>query len=110
MGFDRAAVGGNSGAFLWSRVTGYLESEEFRRTIEEFVSGKLNAAAELEPLHWNGSKVQSASLRLSGAPESKLRSMEARNLRVRMDWGALLSGAWRVEEFVVDQLRAEFGE
>ena len=99
-----------AGLFLWSRVTGYLESEEFRRTIEEFVSGKLNAAAELEPLHWNGSTVQSASLRLNGTPESKLRSMEARNLRVRMDWGALLSGAWRVEEFLVDRLRAEFGE
>ena len=99
-----------AGLFLWSRVTAYLEGEEFRRTIEEFVSGKLNAAAELEPLHWNGSTVQSSSLRLSGAPESKLRSMEARNLRVRMDWGALLSGAWRVEEFLVDRLRAEFGE
>lgn len=99
-----------AGLFLWSRVTAFLESEEFRRTIEEFVSGKLNAAAELEPLHWNGAVVQSASLRLNGAPDSRLRSMEARNLRVRMDWSALFSGAWRVEEFLVDRLRAEFGE
>lgn len=103
-------LAGTAGLFLWSRVTAYLEGEEFRRTIEEFVSGKLNAAAELEPLHWNGSAVQSASLRLSGSPDSRLRSMEARNLRVRMDWIALLSGAWRVEEFLVDRLRAEFGE
>ena len=101
---------GTAGLFLWSRVTAYLEGEEFRRTIEEFVSGKLNAAAELEPLHWNGSAVQSASLRLNGSPDSRLRSMEARNLRVRMDWSALLSGAWRVEEFLVERLRAEFGE
>jgi hypothetical protein len=103
-------LAGTAGLFLWSRVTAYLESEEFRRTIEEFVSGKFNAAAELEPLHWNGSAVQSASLRLSGSPDSRLRSMEARNLRVRMDWSALLSGAWRVEEFLVDRLQAEFGE
>jgi len=99
-----------AGLFLWSRVTAYLQGEEFRRTIEEFISGKLHAAAELEPLHWNGSAVQSASLRLSGSPDSRLRSVEARNLRIRMDWSALLSGAWRVEEFLVDQLRAEFGE
>jgi hypothetical protein len=96
--------------FLWSRVRGFLEGEEFRRLVEEFAGGTVRGEAVIEPLRWDGAHVETVSLRLTGGEGSKVRSIHAENLRAKIDWAAVLSGAWRVEKFLAKNLRAEFGE
>jgi hypothetical protein len=96
--------------FLWSRVRGFLEGEEFRRLVEEFAGGAVRGHAAIEPLRWDGAHVETVSLRLTGGEVSKVRSIHVENLRAKMDWAAVLSGAWRVEKFLAKSLRAEFGE
>lgn len=96
--------------FLWSRVRGFLEGEEFRRLVEEFAGGAVRGQAAIEPLRWDGAHVETGSLRLTGGEGSKVRSIHAENLRAKIDWSAVLSGAWRVEKFLAKRLSAEFGE
>jgi len=96
--------------FLWSRVRGFLEGEEFRRLVEEFAGGMVRGQAEIEPLQWDGAHVASRAVRLTGGEGSKVRSIQAENLSAKIDWSAVLSGAWRVDKFLAQTLRAEFGE
>jgi len=96
--------------FFWSRVRGFFEGEEFRRLVEEFAGGIVRGQAEIEPLQWDGAHVASRAVRLTGGEGSKVRLIHAENLRATIDWSAVLSGAWRVEKFLAQTLRAEFGE
>ena len=96
--------------FLWSRVRGFLEGEEFQQMVEDFAGGAVRGSAEFQPFRWNGANVESGALLLTGGEGSKIRSIKAENLRASIDWAAVFSGAWRLEKLVADKVRAEFGE
>lgn len=94
------------GASLW--IGSYVRGDSFRNLIAEATGTAFDATAGIEPLRWTGSSVYSESAILTGKSGSALGKMEARDLRAEVNWRAVFSGAWRVEEISISRLDGEW--
>ncbi len=99
-------VGGGLIGGFW--VFSYLHSQEFAGKLARSTGRALNAEAILKPLRWSPVVVSSDSLMLKGDSSSLVSSAEVMELTARLDWRALLSGLWLVEEIDIEHLKAEF--
>jgi hypothetical protein len=100
------AVAALVGASLW--IGSYVRGDSFRTLVAGATGTAFDATAGLEPLRWTGSSVYSGSAILTGKSGSALGKMEARDLRAEVNWRAVFSGAWRVEEISISRLDGEW--
>ncbi len=100
VGLLAAFVGGT----LWFGT--YVGSDPFRALVAEATGSALRSQAELAPLRWSGSSAYSESARLLGRPDAAIKTLSASQVRADVNWRALFSGAWRVEDITITQLDA----
>lgn len=86
----------------------YVGGEAFRSLVAEATGSALRSKAELAPLRWSGSSAFSESVRLVGRPDGAVKTLSASQVRAEVNWRALFSGAWRVEDITVTQLDADW--
>ena len=99
-------VGGLLIGGFWAFV--HVHGQEFASRLGRSTGRALNAEALLMPLRWSPLVVSSDSLLLKGESSSLVARAEAQELNAVLDWRALLSGLWRVNEIAIDRLTAEF--
>ncbi len=86
----------------------YVRSDSFRRVVEEATGGSLKLRAEMTPLQWSGPSAFAESFRLEGDDASVLQNLAASQVRANVNWRAMLSGAWRVEDITVTEMEANW--
>lgn len=91
---------------LW--IGSYVRGSAFRNMISDATGAAFRAEAGFEPLRWTGSSVYSESLKLEGKSGTALNRIDARQLRAEVNWRALLSGTWRIEEISVSRLDGDW--
>ena len=99
-------AGGLLLAGFW--IVGYVHSDEFAASLGRSTGHALHSDAVFTPLRWGTAAIKSESLVLKGESASLIEKAEANELNAVLDWRALLSGLWRVEEITVGRLTAEF--
>lgn len=86
----------------------YVHSPAFAAMLSQLTGQAFHSDAVFMPLHWGPAAITSESLVLKGESASLIEKAEAIELNAVLDWRALLSGLWQVEEITVGQLTAEF--
>ena len=99
-------AGGLLLAGFW--IVRYVHSDEFAASLGRSTGHALHSDAVFTPLRWGTAAIKSESLVLKGESASLIEKAEANELNAVLDWRALLSGLWRVEEITVGRLTAEF--
>ncbi len=89
-------------------VNSYLRSEGFRQRIAEETGRAFRAEAAYEPLEWSGPSAYSDSAVLRGNTGSALGHVEANQIRATVNWRAIFSGAWRIEDLQMTRLEGVF--
>lgn len=111
-----AIIAGITGILLVTAFVGisiwfgsFIRSGEFRSLVAR-ETGKAFASprAEFSPLSWNGASAFAESATIEGTPSTALSHLHANQLRAEVNWRAVLSGAWRVEEITITQLDGEW--
>ena len=91
---------------LW--IGSYVRGSGFRDLVSDATGAAFHAEAGFDPLRWTGSSVYSESLKLEGKSGTALNRIDARQLRAEVNWRALLSGTWRIEEISVSRLDGDW--
>lgn len=78
-----------------------LQDASFRGRLESLTGSRLGAEVQLEPLHWTGDEVRTASAGLAFANGSRA---EAHGLQLGIDWGAFRRGTWHIIGAGADRL------
>ncbi len=99
-------AGGLLLAGFW--IVRYVHSHEFAASLGRSTGHALHSDVLFKPLRWTLASIKSESLVLKGESASLIEKAEASELSASLDWRALLSGLWRVEEISVERLNAEF--
>ncbi len=86
-------------------VRGYLQKDEFRGRMEQFLGVQVKGGVTLEPLHWSGDEVTTRSLTASTGNGWKA---EVSALRLALDWNAFRDRRWRIIETGADSLALSF--
>ncbi len=86
----------------------FVHSADFSHFIASHAGAALEAEATLQPLQWNGFSAHSESLTLIGNESTAVQQLDAKVLRARWNWRALLSGAWKIENVEIQSLSAAF--
>jgi hypothetical protein len=86
----------------------FVHSADFSHFIASHAGAALEAEATLRPLRWNGFSAHSESLTLIGNESAAVQQLDAKVLRARWNWRALLSGAWKIENVEIQSLSAAF--
>jgi hypothetical protein len=95
-------------AFLAIQISRFIHSPEFARFLASRASQALKLEASLDPLRWEGDSALSEGLTLIGGESAALERLEAKVLRAKWNWRALLSGAWEIEHIDIQNLSATF--
>jgi len=93
-------------ASLWTGS--YIRSDSFRSLLTDVTGKAFDANAGFGPLHWTGASVYSETATLEGNAGSALRQVKADQVRAEINWRAVFSGAWRVEEISIERLNGEW--
>jgi hypothetical protein len=86
-------------------VRGYLQKDEFRGRMEQFLGMQVKGGVTLEPLRWSGDQVTTRSLTASTGNGWKA---EVSALRLALDWNAFRDRRWKVIETGADSLALSF--
>ncbi|TSA37061.1 MAG: hypothetical protein D4R65_01935 [Verrucomicrobiaceae bacterium] len=86
----------------------FIRSAEFQSLVARETGEAFGSRAEFAPLRWNGASAFAESASLQGTPSSALMRLSANQIRAEVNWRAVFSGAWRVEEITVTQLDGEW--
>ena len=86
----------------------YVHSPAFAAILGQLTGQAFHSDAIFTPLRWGSAAITSESLVLKGESASLIEKAEASELNAVLDWRALLSGLWQVEEITVGKLTAEF--
>lgn len=92
---------------LWTGS--YIRSDSFRNLLTSVTGRVFDANAGFGPLQWTGASVYSETATLEGNAGSALRQVKADQLRAEVNWRAIFSGAWRVEEISIERLDGVWG-
>lgn len=93
---------------VFIQISRFVHSADFSHFIASHAGAALKAEATLKPLIWNGFSAHSESLTLIGNESAALQQLDAKVLRARWNWRALLSGAWKIESVDIQTLSASF--
>lgn len=97
---------GMVGGSIWFGA--YLKSESFRALLAGEAGRALNSRADLAPLRWSGPSAFAESLQLEGKEGNVLEKLTASQVRANVNWRAVISGAWRVEDITVTELEVDW--
>jgi len=86
----------------------FIRSPEFQSLVARETGKAFGSHAEFAPLRWNGASTFAESASLQGTPSSALMRLSANQIRAEVNWRAVFSGAWRVEEITITQLDGEW--
>lgn len=86
----------------------FIRSAEFQSLVARETGRAFGSRAEFAPLRWNGASAFAESASLQGTPSTPLLRLRADQLRAEVNWRAVFSGAWRVEEITITQLDGEW--
>lgn len=84
-----------------SYIRSYLRKDEFRQKAEEMTAAKLGGTARLAPLVWHDDTATLTDLSLA---TSGGWSVDAGGLRASLDFGAIRTGSWRIQNIGADDL------
>lgn len=90
---------------VMSWVRGYLQKDEFRSRMEQFLGVQVKGGVTLEPLRWSGDEMTTRSLTASTGSGWKA---EVGALRLALDWNAFRDRRWRIIETGADSLALSF--
>lgn len=90
---------------VMSWVRGYLQKDEFRSRMEQFLGVQVKGGVMLEPLRWSGDEVTTRTLTASTGSGWKA---EVSALRLALDWNAFRDRRWRIIETGADSLALSF--
>lgn len=91
-------------ALVMGWVRHQLQDSSFRGRLEALTGSQLGAEVRIEPLHWSGDEVRTASAGLVLADGSRA---QAHGLRLGIDWGAFRRGRWHIIGAGADRLDLE---
>lgn len=91
-------------ALFMGWVRHQLQDASFRGRLEALTGSRLGAEVRIEPLHWSGDEVRTASAGLVLADGSRA---EAHGLHLGIDWGAFRRGLWHIIGAGADRLDLE---
>ena len=100
------AVTGLIASTSWLKA--YIRGEEFLGLVAKAAGNAFGAEARFAPLVWSGTSVFTESVSLVGSPTSSLRMLNAAQLRANVNVGAVVSGAWRINEISVAEIDGEW--
>ena len=81
-----------------------LQDSSFRSRLEALTGNRLGAEVQLEPLHWSGDEVRTASVGVVLADGSRA---QAHGLQLGIDWAAFRRGLWHIIGTSVDRFDLE---
>lgn len=100
--------------YVWGRS--YLRSEAFRVSMSQQVSNLLGVEGDFSALLWKSDSVGSEAFRGSSKDTAKvskkqlLDKIEARNIRVDLDWGSLWKNTFQMQRLEIDSLHLELSD
>jgi hypothetical protein len=89
-------------------VVSYLQSEKFRRFLNEKTSAAMQAQGEYLPLHWSGGTAFSDGFHAQGLPGSPVGELRADLLRADLDLYSLLQRKCRIDGLSIERLQVRF--
>ena len=101
-------VGGFLALSLW--FNSYLQSDNFRKLLNQKTSILMKAEGEYMPFHWNGSSVYSDGFSASGQRGALLFELRADQIRAEFNLRGLFKHAWQVDEIHIQRFQATFDQ
>lgn len=90
-----------------SRITRFLQGEEFRALAGEALGRAVGGNVRIAQIQWSGPAAYTEEIALEGAPV--LRELTLSQVRAEWDWRALLGGAWRLRGISITRAAATLG-
>lgn len=90
-----------------SRITRFLQSEEFRTLAGEALGRTVGGKARIAEIQWSGPAAYTEEIALEGAPV--LHELTLSQVRAEWDWRAILGGAWRLRGISITRAAAILG-